>query len=126
MKGWMERVKEAGGDLANGYWGEKAPGEIQEVVVKEPEKQIAMTNPQINRQITIQELKAHSDEQEPWFVINGEVYDGTPYLSGHPGGAASIFGAAGQDATEEFMAIRKFITSDTGKWFHYSLTSTSR
>lgn len=126
MKGWMERVKEAGGNLANGYWGEKAPGEIQEVVVKEPEKQIVMTNPQVNRQITIQELKAHSGEQEPWFVINGEVYDGTPYLSGHPGGAASIFGAAGQDATEEFMAIRKFITSDTGKWFDYSLTSTSR
>ncbi|KAM0557948.1 hypothetical protein ACHAPJ_005112 [Fusarium lateritium] len=105
IKGWMERVKEAGGNLTNGYWGEKAPGEAEEVVVKEPAKQIVMTNPQINRKIDIEELKAHSGEDEPWFVINGEVYDGTPYLSGHPGGAASIFGAAGQDATEEFMAI---------------------
>ncbi|KAF4996407.1 hypothetical protein FGRMN_4516 [Fusarium graminum] len=105
MKGWMERIKEAGGNLTNGYWGEKAPGEIQQAVVKEPEKQIVMTNPQINRKITIQELKVHSGEEEPWFVIDGEVYDGTPYLSGHPGGATSIFGVAGQDATEEFMAI---------------------
>ncbi|KAF4971853.1 hypothetical protein FSARC_1456 [Fusarium sarcochroum] len=105
IKGWMERVKEAGGNLTSGYWGEKAPGEAEEVVVKEPPKQIVMTNPQINRKINIEELKAHGGEEEPWFVINGEVYDGTPYLSGHPGGAASIFGAAGQDATEEFMAI---------------------
>ncbi|KAF5560578.1 nitrate reductase [Fusarium napiforme] len=105
IKGWMERVKEAGGNLTNGYWGEKAPGEVQEVVIKEPEKQICMTNPRINRRITMEELKAHSGEEDPWFVVKGEVYDGTPYLSGHPGGAASIFGAAGQDATEEFMAI---------------------
>ncbi|KAM0500367.1 hypothetical protein ACHAP8_004898 [Fusarium lateritium] len=105
IKGWMERVKEDGGNLTNGYWGEKAPGEVKEVVVKEPEKQICLTNPHVNRKITIEELKAHEGEDEPWFVIHGEVYDGTPYLSGHPGGAASIFGAAGQDATEEFMAI---------------------
>lgn len=113
IKGWMERVKEAGGNLTNGYWGEAAPGEAQQVVVKEPEKQICLTNPQVNRQITIQELKAHEGEDEPWFVIHGEVYDGTPYLSGHPGGAASIFGAAGQDATEEFMAIRKCIAIES-------------
>jgi nitrate reductase (NAD(P)H) len=46
-------------------------------------------------------------EKEPWFVVNGEVYDGTAFLEGHPGGATSIIGAAGQDATDEFMAIRK-------------------
>ncbi|KAF5018646.1 hypothetical protein F66182_9365 [Fusarium sp. NRRL 66182] len=107
IKGWMERVKEAGGNLTNGYWGEKVSGEAEKVVAKEPEKQICMINPQINRKITLQELKAHDGEDEPWFVVNGEVYDGTPYLTGHPGGATSIFGAAGQDVTEEFMAIRK-------------------
>jgi nitrate reductase (NAD(P)H) len=33
------------------------------------------------------------------------VYDGTGYLADHPGGADSILLAAGEDATEDFMAI---------------------
>jgi nitrate reductase (NAD(P)H) len=104
--GWMERVKKAGGNLTNGFWGEKAPGEAEAPEQAESEKQICMTNPKIQRSITFEELKAHSGEWEPWFVVKGEVYDGTPYLGDHPGGAASIIGAAGQDATEEFVTIR--------------------
>ena len=65
-----------------------------------------MTNPKVDRLITLDELKQHGGDAEPWFVVNGHVYDGTPFLEGHPGGAASIFGAAGQDATEEFVTIR--------------------
>ncbi|KAF7529411.1 hypothetical protein G7054_g9893 [Neopestalotiopsis clavispora] len=103
--GWMERVKKAGGNLSNGNWGEKAAGEEEVVVVEEPVKEICMTNKDVNRSITIDELRKHDGEVEPWFVLNGEVFDGTKFLEGHPGGAASIFGAAGQDATEEFLAI---------------------
>ncbi|KAI5466568.1 hypothetical protein BGZ63DRAFT_368922 [Mariannaea sp. PMI_226] len=103
--GWMERVKKAGGNLANGFWGEKVSGEIEEVAEQAPEKEICMTNSKIDRLITAMELKKHDGEVEPWFVVNGQVYDGTAFLEGHPGGAASIFGAAGQDATEEFLAI---------------------
>lgn len=107
--GWMERVKKAGGNLANGNWGERLSGEVEtEVSQEEPAKEICMTNKNVNRKITIEELREHDGEVEPWFVVNGEVYDGTNYLEGHPGGAASIFGAAGQDASEEFLAIRKF------------------
>jgi nitrate reductase (NAD(P)H) len=105
--GWMERVKKAGGDLTNGFWGERMSGDDSPQVEPEPEKEIVMTNPKVERTITLTELKAHDGETEPWFVVNGEVYDGTPYLDAHPGGAASIFGAAGQDATEEFVTIRK-------------------
>ncbi|ETS83143.1 Nitrate reductase [NADPH] [Pestalotiopsis fici W106-1] len=103
--GWMERVKKAGGNLSNGNWGEKAAGEEEVVVVEEPVKEICMTKKDVSRSITIDELRKHDGEVEPWFVVNGEVYDGTKFLEGHPGGAASIFGAAGQDATEEFLAI---------------------
>lgn len=105
--GWMERVKKAGGDLTNGFWGERMSGDDSPQAEPEPEKEIVMTNPKVERTITLAELKAHDGETEPWFVVNGEVYDGTPYLEAHPGGAASIFGAAGQDATEEFVTIRK-------------------
>lgn len=107
--GWMDRVKKAGGNLANGFWGEKMGGEADEVVEQEPEKEICMTNPKIDKTISAEELKKHDGEVEPWFVVNGEVYDGTAFLEGHPGGAASIFGAAGQDVSEEFVTIRKFI-----------------
>lgn len=37
--------------------------------------------------------------------MNGEVYDATAYLQDHPGGADSILLVAGDDATEDFMAI---------------------
>lgn len=107
--GWMERVKKAGGNLVNGSWGERPAGQVEEVVEQELEKEICMTNPKIDRLIAMDEIKSHGGEDEPWFVVNGQVFDGTPFLEGHPGGAASIFGAAGQDVTEEFVTIRKNI-----------------
>ncbi|KAG8167578.1 hypothetical protein KVR01_003267 [Diaporthe batatas] len=103
--GWMDRVKKEGGDLTNGYWGERAPGEEKTVAVVEPAKEIAMVNKDVKREISLDELREHEGEEEPWFVLDGEVYDGTSFLGGHPGGAASIIGAAGQDVIEEFMAI---------------------
>lgn len=107
--GWMERVKKEGGDLANGYWGERMSGGAEgERAAPEPVKEILMTNTDVKREICIEDVKKHDGETEPWFVLNGEVYDGTKFLREHPGGAASIVGAAGQDVTEEFMAIRKY------------------
>jgi len=103
--GWMPRLKSEGKNVLNGFWGEKAPGD-EEVINEEPVKGISMVNDKITRKITINELRAHGVDDQPWFVINGQVYDGTTFLEGHPGGAASIIGAAGQDATEEFLTIR--------------------
>ena len=37
--------------------------------------------------------------------LMAQVYDGTPFLKDHPGGADSIMLAAGQDASDEFDAI---------------------
>jgi len=106
--GWMERVKKAGGDLSNGFWGERMGGaEEEENVVKEEEKKVEMKKAGVDRVIEIEELREHDKGEEPWFVVNGEVYDGTAFLNEHPGGAQSIVSAAGMDASDEFMAIRK-------------------
>lgn len=105
--GWMERVKKEGGDLTNGFWGDKISGQDNVAPVEEPAKEICMVRADVNREISIHELRDHESEEHPWFVVNGQVYDGTDFLEGHPGGAASIIGAAGQDVTEEFMSIRK-------------------
>ncbi|KAK5113697.1 hypothetical protein LTR62_003324 [Meristemomyces frigidus] len=109
--GWMERVKKAGGNLANGYWGEKIGGEETSESVVEVAREVVMVGEGVKNIITIDELRQHDKEDAPWFVVNGEVYDGTPFIEGHPGGATSIFSAAGLDSTDEFMAIH----SDTAK-----------
>jgi nitrate reductase (NAD(P)H) len=64
-----------------------------------------MTNPAVKRSITLEELQAHNTKEEPWFAVYGEVYDGTGFLEQHPGGAHSITLVAGEDATEDFIAI---------------------
>ncbi|KAL1838351.1 hypothetical protein VTJ49DRAFT_2782 [Mycothermus thermophilus] len=108
--GWMERVKKAGGNLTDGFWGEKtadegATGAEEGTAQGEPAKEISMVDGKVTRQITADELREHSGETDPWFVVNGQVYDGTKFLEGHPGGAASIINSAGQDVSDEFLAI---------------------
>ncbi|ETN43344.1 uncharacterized protein HMPREF1541_02503 [Cyphellophora europaea CBS 101466] len=109
--GWMEKVKKAGGNLANGFWGEKLEGDEAVVPEEEQAKEISMVKPDLKKSITIDELRKHDTEEHPWFVVNGEVYDGTAFLKEHPGGAQSIISAAGLDSSEEFMAIH----SETAK-----------
>ena len=104
--GWMERVKQAGGNLTNGYWGEKHGEKTSELVVEEG-KNVSMIKKGNQKLIGIDELGKHKNDQDPWFVVNGEVYEGASFMKDHPGGPQSISGVAGQDASEEFMAIRK-------------------
>ncbi|QRW14245.1 nitrate reductase [Ceratobasidium sp. AG-Ba] len=103
--GWMQRMKETGQNLTNPSFGpmqERPTGEI--AVQKETPSIISMKNPSITRMITLEELRSQPKDK-PWFTVDGEVYDGTGYLADHPGGADSILLAAGEDATEDFMAI---------------------
>ncbi|KAL6247446.1 hypothetical protein RBB50_005792 [Rhinocladiella similis] len=109
--GWMERVKNAGGNLANGFWGERIEGEEASLTTNEQTKEVSMVKEGLKNAITIGELRKHDNAQCPWFVVNGEVYDGTAFLDEHPGGAQSIISAAGLDSTDEFMAIH----SETAK-----------
>ena len=54
---------------------------------------------------SMEEVKKHVDHESAWFVVNDKVYDATPFLKAHPGGAESILISTGMDATEEFDAI---------------------
>lgn len=105
--GWMERVKKAGGNLSNGYWGEQIGSESALEPVTEAAAEVPMTKDGLKNVITVDDLRKHGREDAPWFVVHGEVYDGTPFLEQHPGGAQSIVSAAGLDSTDEFMAIRE-------------------
>lgn len=103
--GWMERVKKAGVDLTNGSWGEQIAGEHTLEPVVDNTEGVKMTNDSVKNILTIDEVRKHDSVDSPWFVVNGEVYDGTPFLKEHPGGGQSIISAAGMDTTEEFVAI---------------------
>ncbi|KAJ9605387.1 hypothetical protein H2200_010044 [Cladophialophora chaetospira] len=109
--GWMERVKKAGGNLANGFWGERLEGEDPVVPSEEQAKAISMVKDGLQNAISIDELRKHDKEDQPWFVVSGEVYNGTAFMKEHPGGAQSIISAAGLDSSEEFLAIH----SETAK-----------
>lgn len=115
--GWMERVKKAGGNLTNGRWGERLDGEVEDdVLQREQPGAVKMVQDGINRSISIDELHAHETKEAPWFVLDGQVYDGTSFLQDHPGGAQSILSAAGLDCTDEFMAIRELQSTRTLCW----------
>ncbi|KIM31985.1 hypothetical protein M408DRAFT_64449 [Serendipita vermifera MAFF 305830] len=103
--GWMERYKASKRDYLKPVFGS------QPVVQEHPTAEVAplkvfndMVNPLINRNITMEELKAQ-DRNNPWFVVNDQVYDGTAFLTDHPGGPDSILLVAGEDATDDFVAI---------------------
>ncbi|CAN6293513.1 unnamed protein product [Urochloa humidicola] len=54
---------------------------------------------------TMSEVRQHASRESAWIVVRGHVYDCTPYLKDHPGGADSILINAGTDCTDEFDAI---------------------
>ncbi|EGN92384.1 hypothetical protein SERLA73DRAFT_79664 [Serpula lacrymans var. lacrymans S7.3] len=102
--GWMERMKNAGEDITKPSFGDTDNLPRSSVASQPPAEEVSMKKSGVSRRITPEELKAQ-DRKQPWFVVNGEVYDGTPFLNEHPGGGDSIVLVAGEDASEDFMAI---------------------
>ncbi|KAF8470662.1 hypothetical protein BDZ91DRAFT_840974 [Kalaharituber pfeilii] len=113
--GWMERVKSEGGDLAGVNWGERASDDSQTSGSETTTKKAAgvkMTNDSVTRVIEFEEFRSHAAKEDgAWFVVEGEVYDGSSFFNSHPGGAQSIIAVGGTDCTEEFQEIH----SDTAK-----------
>lgn len=53
------------------------------------------------REIALSEVSNHSTSSDCWLVIDGNVYDVTKYIPGHPGGS-QISQGCGKDATNIF------------------------
>jgi ankyrin repeat protein/cytochrome b involved in lipid metabolism len=52
---------------------------------------------------TKEDVKKHKKENDAWTIINGEVYDITPFIHKHPGGLL-ILKHIGDDSTESFKS----------------------
>jgi uncharacterized membrane protein len=54
--------------------------------------------------ITSTDVSQHATPGDCWTIIDGSVYDMTPFLNQHPGGSAAIAGLCGVDGTAGFLA----------------------
>lgn len=55
------------------------------------------------------EVKAHNTMEDGWTVINGVVYNLTPYLRFHPGGAKILKTVVGKDGTNMFNRYHRWV-----------------
>ena len=111
--GWMERMKEVGDDILKPIFTDAPKVEDTDIAAMAKEKAkkpaVVMTRAGVDRKITMSEVREHNKESEPWFIVKGEVYDGTGFLAKHPGGSESITLVAGEDASDDFMAIHSAV-----------------
>lgn len=56
----------------------------------------------LRHDITMEEVSQHNTEFDAWTVLDGRVYNMTPYLLYHPGGKAQLMLGAGGDCTDLF------------------------
>lgn len=61
-------------------------------------------NPPAPNIFTIANVAAHNSASSCYSVVSGSVYDLTPWISQHPGGAQAILSMCGVDATDAFIA----------------------
>ena len=54
--------------------------------------------------LTLTEIAKHSTREDCWTAVEGTVYDLTPYMQKHPGGAASLAWLCGIDGTTAFRS----------------------
>uniref|UniRef100_T1K3M1 Cytochrome b5 heme-binding domain-containing protein n=1 Tax=Tetranychus urticae TaxID=32264 RepID=T1K3M1_TETUR len=60
-------------------------------------------------EVTVEELEKHDNYKDCWICLDRKVYNVTPYLEFHPGGADQLVKGAGKDATELFNNVHAWV-----------------
>ncbi|XP_028779790.1 cytochrome b5-like [Neltuma alba] len=58
-----------------------------------------------SKTFTFEEVAKHNHKNDCWIIIDGKVYDVTPFLEEHPGGDEVLLLAAEKDATDDFEDV---------------------
>ncbi|OIW04605.1 hypothetical protein TanjilG_18082 [Lupinus angustifolius] len=58
-----------------------------------------------SKTFTFDEVAKHNNVKDCWIIVNGKVYDVTPFLDDHPGGDEALVTATAKDATIDFEDI---------------------
>lgn len=59
----------------------------------------------------MEEVKQHKTPEDGWTVIHGVVYNVTPYLRFHPGGAKILHTVLGKDGTKMFLKFHSWVNA---------------
>merc|ERR1712216_883133 len=62
------------------------------------------TKPEV-KGIKMEDVEKHSSVDDLWLVIDGKVYDVTPFMDDHPGGGEIMLSAAGKVGTQDFEDV---------------------
>ncbi|KAG9510222.1 Cytochrome b5 reductase 4, partial [Fragariocoptes setiger] len=83
-------------------------------------------------EVSTTELAKHNKLDDCWIALKGNVYNVTLYLNYHPGGIDQLMRAAGQDATELFNEIHRWVNYEAilakclvGRYRHESPSATN-
>lgn len=84
---------------AEATWGKIAPVAEQPVETETatPDETVVDTTV-----FSADDVAQHSTAEDCWTIVDGNVYDVTPFVSRHPGGLAAISQICGVDGTERF------------------------
>ncbi len=85
---------------AEATWGKIAPVAEQpvETVSAPPDDTVVDSTV-----FSAEDVAQHSTAEDCWTIVDGNVYDVTPFVSRHPGGLAAISQICGVDGTERFI-----------------------
>lgn len=64
------------------------------------------------RLISMNEVKQHQNEGSMWTVLKGRVYNLSPYMKFHPGGADMLMKAVGKDCTSLFNKYHAWVNAE--------------
>ncbi len=99
--GQQRPASELAGLAIGVYAGDVAPSDPSAAPTTEPTTTPTSPSAQPGT-YTAAELAKHNTGTDCWSVVNKNVYDLTPYVSSHPGGASVIKAICGKDGTAAF------------------------
>lgn len=72
--------------------------QVSEVTTVTP----SFTEPPMPEGYTLSQVAEHADTSSCWTAVDNKVYDLTPFIKKHPGGASNIMKICGKDGTAAF------------------------